>query len=324
MEQKKCLLIVNPISGTSNKRGIDKLVAEKLKPLNLTVETVWTTAHGDATKASLHAVKEGYDSVIVAGGDGTVNETAIALRDSGTKLGIIPCGSGNGLARHLEIPIDIDGSLEIIQKNCPTACDYGTVNDRPFFCTFGLGFDAEVSQLFATRKRRGPMSYFKSTIKKLKDYHSEEYIIWANGKKLTEKAFLIAVCNASQYGNNAYIAPNASLTDGMLDITIVHQGNPFATALVGIDLMTGYLDRNTLIHTIRVPSATIMRSRPGAAHIDGEPVMMEEKMEVTCHPQQLIIYTNPHHVKFRPIITPVKSMFDDINYALRRITRRKI
>lgn len=320
MKTKKCLLIINPISGTTNKRGLDKVVSARLEPLGIETETVWTTAHGDATRASLRAVAEGYDTVVSAGGDGTVNETASALCGSKTKLGIIPCGSGNGLARHLEIPIDIQAAIDIISKNHLTACDYGTVNERPFFCTFGVGFDAAVSQMFARQKQRGLLTYLRSTFHEFMKYNADEYVISANGNVLTEKAFLVAVCNASQYGNNAYIAPQASMTDGLLDITIVHQGNPLSTALVGIDLLTGYIDRNTLIHTFRAPSAVIERAKAGAAHIDGEPVKLGERMEVCCHPGQLYIYTNPDQGRFRPLITPIKSMFREIHYGFQRLT----
>ncbi len=315
----KCLLIINPISGTTNKRGLDKRVARRLESLGLEIETAWTTARGDATRLAGRAVAEGYHTVIAAGGDGTVNETARALCGSDVRLGIIPCGSGNGLARHLDIPIDIEGALDIIAADCPVACDYGTVNSQPFFCTFGVGFDAAVSHKFARQRRRGPLSYLHSTFREFVKYHADEYTISANGQLLTERAFLVAVCNASQYGNNAYIAPHASMTDGLLDVTIVHQGNPLTTALVGVDLLTGYIDRNILIHTFRTSAATISRTDKGPAHIDGEPLVLPETIEVACHPRQLTIYTNPNERPFRPILTPLSSMLRDFRLAAGRL-----
>lgn len=322
MNKNKCLLIINPISGTTNKRGLDKRVAERLAGLGLEIETVWTTAHGDATRMARRAVDEGFHSVIAAGGDGTVNEAASALCGSGVKLGIIPCGSGNGLARHLDIPIDIEAALSIIAADCPVACDYGTVNGQPFFCTFGVGFDAAVSHKFAKRRQRGLLSYLHSTFREFVHYTADEYVISANGHVLTEKAFLVAVCNASQYGNNAYIAPHATMTDGLLDITIIHQGNPLTTALVGVDLLTGYIDRNTLIHTFRTDAATITRAGIGPAHIDGEPVELPDTMEVRCHPRQLTLYTNPDERPFRPIITPITSMLRDMRLAATRMFKQ--
>lgn len=322
MNSNKCLLIINPISGTSNKRGLDKKVAARLAGSGLEICTAWTTARGDATRLARKAVEEGWHSVIAAGGDGTVNETARALSGSNTVLGIIPCGSGNGLARHLDIPIDIDSALDIIAANHPVACDYGTVNGMPFFCTFGVGFDAAVSHKFSRQKQRGLFSYLRSTFKEYVGYHADEYHIEANGHVLSEKAFLVAVCNASQYGNNAYIAPRASMTDGLLDVTIVHQGNPLTTALVGVDLLTGYINRNTLIHTFRTPSVTIRRASEGAAHIDGEPVSFGEQMEIKVHPGRITIYTNPNERPFRPIITPVYSMCREARLAIKRFFGR--
>lgn len=313
------LLIVNPISGTSNKRGLEKIVRDKMAPLGVTIEQAWTTSKGDATRLARKAVAEGYGSVIAAGGDGTVNETATALLDTGVTLGIIPCGSGNGLARHLEIPVDVDESLEIIALRHVTRCDSGRVNDLPFFCTFGLGFDATVSEKFAQEKHRGKLTYVKNTCREFLNYHSEEYTITANGQKLTEKAFLVAVCNASQYGNNAYIAPDASMTDGMLDITIVHDGNLLSTALVGVDLMTGNINNNTQITRLRAATATISRSAPGPAHIDGEPVTMAEKMDIMCLGNSLHVYTPLELHTVRPIITPLQAMAKDFSLWIKKL-----
>lgn len=315
----KVRLIINPISGTRNKAGLDRLVAESLSPLGWEVETVYTKGHGDATRLALSAVEKGCGIVLAAGGDGTINETAAALCGTGVVLGILPCGSGNGLARHLGIPIDIREGLKVILENHPEDIDYATVNDNKFFCTFGVGFDAAVSAAFARKKTRGKLTYIQSTFETYASYEPEYYTISANGKKLTERAFLVAVCNASQYGNNAYIAPRATMTDGLLDITIIHAGNPLSTMLVGVDMLTGYTYRNALVDTIRVSSATIERKHPGPAHIDGEPVALGETLEVRCHPGQLWLYTNPDERPFRPIITPIASMIREARYSINRI-----
>lgn len=323
MEVHKTLLIINPISGTSSKRGLENVVSERLTPCGFNVDVAVTKARGDATSLATGAVMAGYDTVIAAGGDGTVNETAIALRGTGVALGIIPCGSGNGLARHLDIPIDISASLSVIAKNNVVECDCGSVNGRPFFCTFGVGFDAAVSEKFSRDKRRGKLSYLRSAFNEWLSYNPEEYVISANGVVLTERAFLVAVCNASQYGNNAYIAPEASLTDGLLDVTIIHSGTPLTTALVGVDLMTGYINRNTLIHTFRTSHAVIERKQPGPSHIDGEPVMLANVMSVDCHRNALKIYASgPNEPSFKPIITPVRSMMRDLRYAISNIFQK--
>lgn len=321
MNQSKYLIIINPISGTGNKAGVARLIERKLQDKGHCTKTVYTTAHGDATRFTRQAVACGYKAVIAVGGDGTVNEVASALCDSSTALGIIPAGSGNGLARHLDIPIDEVEALDVILKDNIIDCDYGTANDKPFFCTFGVGFDAAVSEKFAHQKRRGKMSYIKSAISEYVTYHPQTYTISANGQILTQKAFIVAVCNASQYGNNAYIAPKASITDGLLDITIVHAGTPLTTAIVGVDLFTGYIDRNTLIHSFRAPSAVIYRSTPGPAHIDGDPMAMDDVMTVKCHPRALRIFT-PGESRVRPIITPLTSAMREIRSGISRLLRK--
>lgn len=313
---KRVMLIINPISGVNAKDGLVQMVADSMAAVGLKVDTRYTVGPGDATRLARLATSGGYEAVLAAGGDGTVNEVAIALCGSRVPLGIIPTGSGNGLARHIGIPVDPRLSLKIIEEWNVADCDYGSANDRPFFCTFGVGFDAAVSHRFARQRRRGRLSYIRSAISEYVSYHPQTYTISANGSIVTEEAFLVAVCNASQYGNNAYIAPEASIIDGLLDITVVHAGNHVDTAVVGVDLMTGYINRNTMIRTFRAPAAVIYRASAGQAHIDGEPVMMDDIIDVRCHAASLRIFVPSKHTRFQPIITPVRSMLLDWRIAL--------
>ncbi len=314
----RLLLVINPISGVGSKETLDSLVRTHLEPIGFEVSTAYTCAKGDATRLAKLAVEHGCYGVIAAGGDGTVNETARALCDTKVALGIIPCGSGNGLARHLGIPIDPVAAVKIIAENHIVDSDYGSVNGNPFFCTFGVGFDAAVSGNFARQHRRGKLMYLKSAISEYVKYHPQVYTVSANGQVLTEKAFLIACCNASQYGNNAYIAPTASITDGLLDITIIHAGNPLNTAKVGVDLFTGYINSNTLIHSFRAPAAVIYRQSEGPAHLDGEPINIPDTMNIKCHANSLKIFTPTKEVKFRPIITPIENAARDVVCSITR------
>lgn len=317
MDRQRALLIINPISGTESKRGLESLVS---RSLDMDIEVAWTGGRGDATRLACSAVDRGLHTVIAAGGDGTVNETARALCGSHTALGILPCGSGNGLARHLGIPVDIDAAIEIIGRRHIERCDYGMADDLPFFCTFGVGFDAAVSHKFATARRRGRLTYVRDTLQEYLSYSPEIYSISAPEVGLiTERAFLVAVCNASQYGNNAYIAPNASMTDGLLDVTIVHSGNPLTTALVGMDLLTGSIESNTQVHNFRTPALTITRNQPGPVHLDGEPAEMDTHICLQCRPSALSIYTPGISEEFKPIITPMRALMRDIHYAIRHI-----
>lgn len=315
--EKRAMLIMNPKAGTRSKRGVPDYVTDMLGEAGIRVDYRPTTGAGDARAFAREAAGAGYDVVIAAGGDGTVNETASGLCGSQTALGIIPLGSGNGLARSLDIPSDLRYATKVIERGNVAVCDHGVVNGHDFFCTFGVGFDAEVSRRFAAEKHRGKTVYVKNVFREFLKYSPEAYAISIGGMVITERAFLIAVCNAQQYGNNAYIAPGAKVDDGLLDVTVVHAGSMFKNALVGVDLLTGYLDRNTLIESFRVSSATITRLNEGPAHVDGEPMTLGKVLEIECRPASLRIIVPEKGRQFRPLISPALSFFDDLRYDLR-------
>lgn len=317
MAHRKALLVVNPNSGTRSKRGIEELVKERLAGADVEVECVCTQHAGHAIELTAKAVDAGLDLVISAGGDGTVNEIASQLSGSSTALGILPLGSGNGLARSLGIPQDVDEALKIIAHGRKFHSDRGLVNGLPFYCTFGVGFDAAVSEKFARTKRRGRINYVKSVFLEFLKYRSLPYAISIEGKVITERAFLIAVCNASQYGNNAYIAPKASLSDGLLDLIVIHDGSPLSTVRVGVDLITGYLDRNTRIDTFRIKTATITRPQSGPVHIDGDPLQLGDSLQIECDPSSLWVYVPEKIEDFKPIISPLRSMISDLRYDVK-------
>lgn len=319
----KLMLVINPISGTGSKKGVTEMVEKAMAECGHEVDVRLTGARGDATRLAREATRQGYYGVLACGGDGTVNETARALCGTETALGILPAGSGNGLARHLHIPVDIQAALKIIASDNIVDSDYGTVNDLPFFCTFGMGFDAAVSHRFARRQRRGLLSYVTSAVSEYVQYRPQTYTVSANGKLLTEKAFLVAVCNASQWGNNAYIAPEASITDGLLDITIVHSGTAIDAAVMGMDIFTGYINKNTMVHTFRAPACVIYRNSDGEAHIDGEPVTLGDILDVKCHRGALKIFTPGGDHSFTPVITPLKEMLKDARLGLNHLLHVK-
>lgn len=316
---RKLMVIINPVSGTTSKKGVAERIEARLREASFDVHVEYTTCAGDATRLAGKAVDKGFYGVLACGGDGTVNETARALCNTPVALGIVPTGSGNGLARHISIPVDVDGSLEIIAADNVVSCDYGTVCGRPFFCTFGVGFDAAVSDHFARSHRRGLLTYLQCAIEEFIHYDSEHYTIEIDGKEFSRDAFLVVCCNASQYGNNAFIAPDASIRDGVLDITVVHSGNKLQKAVVGFDMMAGFIGKNSLVETVRASRATIVRSAPGPAHIDGEPLTMGERLEVECHAGSLRIFTNPRKESFTPIVTPMRMMLNDQALALKRL-----
>ena len=314
MEIKKALLIINPVSGTRSKHGLAEVVKDRLKPFGFEVEVKTTNKRGDAFDFARQAALKGWETVITAGGDGTVNEVANALSFTNCILGILPFGSGNGLARSVGIPQDLYGALKLIEMGHVLISDRGIVNAHPFYCTFGIGFDAAVSEKFATMKRRGKITYIRSAFREFLNYHSQAYTIIVKGKKITERALLIAVCNAPQYGNNAYIGPKAKLTDGLLDITVVHADNPFNTLLMSMDMLTGMLDKNRGISTIRVPELSIIRTEEGPVHLDGEPMNMGTRLDIRCETAALRIYSPEKTPEFYPFISPIRAILNDMRY----------
>lgn len=315
----RMMLIINPISGTGSKDGVQETVVKAMQAAGHEVDVRFTCARGDATRLAGEAASKGYRGVLACGGDGTVNETARALCGTSTSLGILPAGSGNGLARHLHIPVDIAAALKIVLEDNIVESDFGTVNDIPFFCTFGMGFDAAVSHRFARQGSRGLLTYIRSALSEYVQYRPQTYTVSANGKLLTQKAFLIAVCNASQWGNNAYIAPEASITDGLLDITIVHSGTAIDAAVMGMDIFTGYISKNTMVHTFRAPACVIYRSAAGEAHVDGEPMMLDDILDIKCHPGALRIFTPRGNHTFKPVLTPLQEMLKGAGLSIKHL-----
>lgn len=301
---KKVLAVINPISGTSNKEYVPETIGRVIDSSKFDVVIRFTQRPGHATELTKQAIKENFYAVIAIGGDGTVNEVASALINSNTALGIAPCGSGNGLARHLGIPLSIDKALEIINENHIEDLDYCSVNDTPFFCTCGVGFDAKVSEQFAQAGKRGPITYVKKTLSEYFRYRSQEYIIETPGDTTTERAFVIACGNASQYGNDAFITPHASMHDGLIDVTVIHPFTPLDSPLLGLLLFTRHIDQDTNIHSFRTPELTIRRPKADVMHIDGEPMMAQADLHIKCHHKGIKIFTpttdNEQHSVFHP------------------------
>lgn len=285
--KKKIIFVVNPISGTQGKRAILKWIDERMDRTLYDYTIVKTQYAGHAEKIAAEAAKEKADVVVAIGGDGTINEIGRSLIHTDTALGIIPCGSGNGLARHLQIPLDPKAAIDIINEGAMACIDYGKINNIPFFCTCGVGFDAFVSLKFADSGKRGLLTYLENTLHESLSYKPETYEIENEEGTVKYKAFLIACANASQYGNNAYIAPQASLTDGLMDVTILEPFTVLDVPSLSYQLFNKTIDQNSRIKTLRTKKIKIHRSKPGVIHFDGDPIMAGEDIEVELIPHGL-------------------------------------
>ena len=291
--KKKIVFIMNPISGTSDKKDIPYLIEELLDKEQFDYSIRETEYAGHAYEIATESKEQGIDIVVAVGGDGTVNEVGRALVHSNTALGIIPTGSGNGLARHLLIPMKIKGAIQVLNDCEITDLDYGIINEHPFFCTCGVGFDAFISEKFAEAGKRGPITYLENILKEGLKYEPETYEIEAENGTIKKKAFLISCANASQYGNNAYIAPQASMSDGMIDVIIMEPFDALEASQISIEMFNKTLDKNNKIKTFRSKEIKIYRKAPGVIHYDGDPIDTGKEIVVTLKEKGIKILTNP-------------------------------
>lgn len=292
---QRIAVILNPISGargrTNTKRTLLNTLRHDAQRKRYHVAFYRTRKAKQATELAARALHDGADLILCCGGDGTVSETSAALLGADVPLAIIPAGSGNGLARHLGIPLSARSALNAALHGNTIRMDCASIAGRHFCTTAGIGLDAEVGWLFAQLDRRGMAAYVQATAQLYFKYTPREYSITINGIKTNETAFLITFANASQFGNNATIAPKASVTDGLLDLVIVR---PFPKVEIGIlaaMLCSKTLDQSPYIKTTRFETLHIETAHPVRGHADGEPIMLPAAFDVAVRPAALAVRT---------------------------------
>ncbi len=327
MSKKRTItFIINPISGTHSKDEIPQMIADTLDPELFDYKIRMTEYAGHAAEMAREEVASGTDIVAAVGGDGTVNEVARSLTHTQTALAIIPCGSGNGLARHLCLPMDTRKAIAMINACKIEAFDYGVINDQPFFCTCGMGFDAFISLKFAEAGKRGPVTYAENVLKEGLKYKPETYEVSDDTGASKYKAFLIACANASQYGNNAYIAPGATMKDGEMGVIIMEPFDVFDAPQIAADLFMKTLGNNSKIKTFRTKHLHIHRKEPGAIHFDGDPMMTDADIDVHIEHEGIRIVTNPEAIEDasqpNPVLNAFSDLFNNINNVREDIEKR--
>lgn len=228
-----------------------------------------------------------FDVVWAVGGDGTVNEIGKRLVGTNKALGVVPTGSGNGFARHMHIPIDAAAAVAARKRSEIVAIDTAVVNEHCFLGTFGIGFDALVASRFAGAGTRGLETYIREALKAFIAFTPEEYEITVDGTAMRETAFLLAVGNSNQYGNEAKIAPLASLRDGLLDLAVLRDHRIVDAPDIIRRLFFGTLRDCSYLHTRRGRSIRIVRKNDGPAHIDGDPIVLGRELNVEIRPKSL-------------------------------------
>ena len=281
---KNIAFIINPISGAketqSAKRKLPKIIMQTLDTNQWLPNIVFTEYAGHATEMAYQFARMGFDAVVAVGGDGTVNEVARGIKDTQTALGIIPMGSGNGFARHLNIPIRPQRALEMINHSEPICVDYGLANGKLFVSTCGTGFDALIADHFAGSSKRGFATYLQNILHDAFSYQPQTYHIIGDGLDVTHKAFLITFANANQWGYEALIAPKASVQDGKMDIMLMSSNALLGSASLALRLFAGSIDDSHFMDTLRAREVTLERETAAPFHIDGDPVEMEKDIHI--------------------------------------------
>jgi YegS/Rv2252/BmrU family lipid kinase len=284
MTKRRICFIHNPISGARKHKGFDDLIRQNLDLDKFEYVIQQTRSPKDAMRLSSNAVKENFDVVVAAGGDGTINEVVQGMDKSSLILGIIPVGSGNGLARHLEIPLEPEKAIKLINNLNTRTIDIASINGYPFASIAGMGFDARVANKYRKLKKRGLYGYSRVVFKEFFQYREREYTLTFNDQKITRRALLLSIANSNQFGYNTIIAPTAEPDDGLLDIIIMRKF-PIGEIprMIGL-LFTGKIDQSSYIESYKTTEILIVRKRGKRVNIDGEAIKMGKELLIRIQP----------------------------------------
>lgn len=284
----KYLLIINPVSGPdANAIEMASRAVSLLLEQGHEVTCFVTREPDDAYHRALDPGDA--DVVVVMGGDGTVNEVGRALIGTDTVMGILPNGSGNGLARELHIPMELEPAIEVLLRHEVQRIDTGRVNGKPFLCTCGIGLDAAVSEKFSASKTRGFISYIADTVDLFGQYHAGDYRVTIDEEESEVHAYIVSVANASQYGNNAFIAPDASMVDGMLDVTAIEEFPAAEAGMIAYRLFSGDLTESKYTRQLRGRQITIRTDKSVIYHIDGDAMEETHELRIEAVPRSLSV-----------------------------------
>lgn len=289
-ENKKVLFIINKHSGAGYRKDVEGKILAHCDQQSLECTISFTEKPGHATELARDAQQQDFSMVFAVGGDGTVNETARALVNGQLPLGILPKGSGNGLARHLGIPLSFNQALHALLPAQRIAyMDTFRINGHISVNVSGIGFDGHIASLFGKNGKRGFFNYARLVLGEFKKYQESDFEVSLDGKPADRSAFIVALANSSQFGNNARVAPQASIYDQLLDVCFIHkvpftQAIPFATRM-----FSGRLHTSSFVDIHKVKAVTIRAAHPMAYHIDGEPMPASQQFEIEILPGSLPI-----------------------------------
>lgn len=266
------VFIVNPRSGVERRKEIQDALSQYLDTAAYTYELQLTEYAGHGEFLAREAAAAGAFAVVAVGGDGSVNDILRGLKGTSALLGIIPKGSGNGMARTLGIPVSVIAAIKLINRCKTEKIDIGYANDRLFVSNAGVGYDALIAKKFSSSKRRGLLVYSWLVTKYLWLYRDWTWSIRVDGTTLTERAFLVNVANGQQFGYDFKIAPDASWTDGLLDVIIIRKFPKMLGAMMSLRLMKGTILKSRYVQRIRGKEIWISNPQLKLMQTDGDAV----------------------------------------------------
>lgn len=287
-EDKKVFFIINKYSGTRYRPGAEAAILEVCRENHAPCTLEFTGGPGHATTLAAQAVAAGFKKVVAVGGDGTVNEVAQALLHSPVAMGIVPKGSGNGLARHLRIPLKITSALKCLFTSQPIAMDTLRINGKLSLNVSGIGFDGYIANLFGGDNERGLRGYARLMLREFRRFREFEAHIQMGEDHVDTDAFVIAIANSSQYGNNARIAPAASVRDALFNVSILKKMPPYRLDFI-YRFFAGTIDQSAYCRVIAAREATVNLRAPMYFHTDGEPCGKADRFVIEMVPASLRI-----------------------------------
>lgn len=287
MSKQKIRFILNPVAGKSSKIDLPERIRQVLRSDRFDYEICVSEYAGHASLLAQEAVDLHYDAVAVAGGDGTINEVGSKLIGTDIAMALLPCGSGNGLSRCLNIPLDLSKALDLINRMAVCRIDTVTVNGVPFISIAGTGYDAQVADDYAHDTRHGFNTYLRYIVKNFFTLGEKEYTLILDDRSFTTKAFFISFANSNQMGYDVPISPNASLWDGKVDLCIVRKPNLVELPIVGSFFLSSHIDKAPKVDILQVPEATIIRPEAAVLNIDGESRAFEKDLHIKINPLSL-------------------------------------
>jgi diacylglycerol kinase (ATP) len=285
--KKRIRFIINPISGGKNKQHLPQRIMKQLDQKTIQPEIFFSGSQDQTRVLTQEAIDLELDAVIAVGGDGTINDLGSCLVNTNVALGIIPMGSGNGLARSLHIPMSLSAAIDVINRFEIRKIDAGQVNETCFFNLAGVGFDAKIAHLFKYSVKRGFWNYTKLVLSEFRNFNPSHYAMLIDEIPFETDAFLISVCNGNQFGNHALIAPNADLNDGLLNVIILQKCGILEVPKLAWQLFNGTIEKSKHVKSIPLTRLEFKNFQSNQLHLDGEPIIMDKPLVFTILPSAL-------------------------------------